>query len=96
MGKYRERFEEFHAANPQVYTEFCNIVSELQARGIKRFGVDIVWGKLRYDHAVAVNHTGGRYRLNNNHRAYYSRMWLKDHPLDEFFFDTRRLAEDDE
>jgi hypothetical protein len=32
------------------------------------------------------------FKINNNHRAYYARLWMREHPQYDGFFRTRRVV----
>lgn len=72
----QERFERFHATNPQVYGELRRLALDLVTRGHRRIGVKMLWESLRYRlMAQAVNPASAdTYRLNNIYTSRYARM----------------------
>lgn len=41
------RFEEFHAANPQVYRLLVRFARQLRDRGYHRAGIALIWERMR-------------------------------------------------
>lgn len=88
----RERMQEFHEANPEVYELFKRFTFQVIRSGRKNFGVSAVWERMRwYTNIETVN---DEYKLNNNHRAYYSRMFMEDYPQYAGFFRTRIVKDE--
>lgn len=89
------RFWKFHAANPHVYELFSRFTAEVVRKGYAHFSADMVMHRLRWETAITTTERqvieGETLRLNNNHVAYYARLWMRDHPGNEGFFRTRRL-----
>ncbi|MCX6786863.1 MAG: hypothetical protein NTU85_03580 [Candidatus Kaiserbacteria bacterium] len=76
----QERFELFHAANPQVYRVLREMALALAAQGQKRIGVKMLWEVLRYRFLVQAVPVGGdEFRLNNVFTSRYAR-WLDAEP----------------
>lgn len=82
-------FSRFHAANPAVYKLFKKYALQATRAGRKNFGVAMIWERMRWHTMVETQ--GDAYRLNNNHRAYYARMFMSDYPAHREFFRTRRV-----
>ena len=79
-----ERFQAFHAANPEVYMAIVEIARDLQNMGFERTGIGLIFERLRWLHALQTK--GDEYKLNNNHRAFYARLIMGQEPdLDGFF-----------
>ena len=83
-------FREFHRQNPAIYQVFKNVVfqhiyeeskEKLGARGIIediRFGISQLSLKKRA-------------KINNNHVAFYSRLFRRDYPQYKGIFEIRQL-----
>ena len=80
-------FLAFHRDNPQVYALFCRFTQAAVARGCKNFSVASIIERIRWE--TEVETTGGEFKIGNNHRAYYARMWMADNPDHAGFFRTR-------
>ncbi len=82
-------FRAFHSANPEVYVLFKKYARQAARAGRKNFGVAMIWERMRWHTLVETQ--GDSYKLNNNHRAYYARMFMEEHPQHAGFFRTRRV-----
>lgn len=81
-------FLAFHQANPQVYEFLVGRVREWKACGHHHGSIRMFWELARFEFCKTVN-TASRFRLNNNHHAYYSRL-IMDREADlAGFFETR-------
>lgn len=89
-GKTLEQeFNEFHAENPRVY-EFVNkLAREAINAGHNKFGIATIWEVIRWE--VVTKTKDLNFKMPNNHRAYYARLWMKEHPEHGEFFRTAEL-----
>jgi hypothetical protein len=84
-------FWDFHLQNPQIYELFHQFATQSAARkGRKHFGVAAVFERIRWSVMVETE-GGGEFKLNNNYRAYYARLWMRDNPQYQGFFRTREV-----
>jgi len=74
-----EGFEHFHSANPDVFSTLVTRTRTLVARGHKRVGIAMLFETMRWDHMLR---TSGNepFKLNNNYRAFYSRLIEQTYP----------------
>lgn len=86
-------FDEFHAQNPHVYAAFKRFTLEAIRSGRKRIGVAMIWERMRW-HA-SIETSDADFKLNNNHRAYYARLFMLEHPRFGALFETRRVKAGD-
>lgn len=84
----QERFEAFHAANPEVYVAMVSLSRRAKAHG-RRPGVKAVWEMLRA--SLAVEHRDKDYQLNNNFTSRYARLVMEREPDLAGFFEVREL-----
>lgn len=70
-------FAAFHRLNPAVYAELEARALRLHARGVRRIGIAMLFEVLRYSQLET---TGEEFKLNNSHRALYSRLLVHHHP----------------
>lgn len=89
MTRLEAAFADFHRDNPQVYTMFKRFAQQAVRSGRKHFGVAAVWERLRWE--TMIESVGDEFKLNNNHRAYYARMYMRDFPKADGFFRTRTV-----
>lgn len=94
----RKEFEAFHEANPQIYDWICRFAIEAISAGRTQFSIDSIFERIRWEVMVStVAATDGeeRFKMPHNHRAYYARLWLDQHPEHPSFFRTARLRSAD-
>jgi hypothetical protein len=83
------QFWDFHAANPKVYSLFSKFAFEAARANRGSFGVGAIFERMRW--YTTVETRGEEYKLNNNYRAYYGRLWMRNNPEFDGFFSTRTL-----
>ena len=88
MSKLKNRFLAFHSQNPQVYEEFDRITQKLIQRGWRHYSADGVGHIIRWERRISIEGTH-QFKMNNNHMAFYARMWLEDNPRYAGFFRLR-------
>jgi hypothetical protein len=90
MSTIDERFEAFHAANPDVYAELVRLARRAKARGHRRMGIELCFGALRWSRLMET--TGERgFKLNDHFTSRYSRLIQEREPDLDGFFETRAL-----
>jgi hypothetical protein len=89
--KIEEAFREFHAAHPEVYAELVRVSRRLRNQGWESFGIATVYEVARYKSMVG-DLSGKRPKLNNNYRAYYSRLIMEREGDLSGVFKTRELT----
>lgn len=82
-------FFSYHVANPQVYRYVDQFTKQAISRGYRRFAIATVWERIRWE--VAMVTRDENFKLPNNHRAYYARMWMKKNPQYPGFFRVAML-----
>lgn len=91
-NKIRIAFEKFHARYPEVYVLFERFTLEGIAHGMDRMGAGAVWERMRWETMVRSQKSDAeQYRLNNNYRAYYARLFMERHPEYPEIFATREI-----
>lgn len=75
-----ERFQAFHAANPEVYTALHRLALLEWTTGARRISVKWLFEVLRREHAATAR-GGERYKLNNDFTPYYADMLDADYRL---------------
>ena len=81
--------EKFHAENPHVYRSLVVMAQNFRAAyPARRIGIATLWENLRYTLMMTiVNETD--FKLNNSHRAFYSRLIMAENPGLEGLFQLR-------
>ena len=85
-----ERFELFHARNPQVYETLRDLALDLVDRGKTKIGIAMIYEVLRWQHAMRTKDDNG-YKLNNDFRSRYARLIMDNEPRLAGVFETRRI-----
>jgi hypothetical protein len=86
---YRE-WRIYHRKNPRIYQLICKFAKQAIARGFEEYAIATIWERLRWHLQIEIR-SDEEFKLPNNHRAYYARLWLKDHPQYPYFFRTCML-----
>jgi len=92
-GSLDERAARFHARNPGVYALAVRVCRYLQARGFQHYGIGAVWEIMRFKYLET---RGDIYKLNNNYRAFYSRLIMAQEDDLSSFFRTRKCPHDED
>src|SRR5690348_2845570 len=78
VTKIEQAFIEFHLKNRHVYTALEQLALNAHKAGVKKLGIGALVETLRY--SAALQTKGDAYKINNNFRALYARMLLRNHP----------------
>lgn len=89
-----DRFREFNKENPHVLERLTDMALKLKRKGHKRVGIAMFFEVLRWEHMRKT--TGDPFKLNNNFKAFYSRIIEKRTPELEGFFTKRQARADEE
>ena len=87
----QERFEAFHAQNPQVYAAYRSVALQMVRSGVKQYGISGLTEILRWQFAIQTQ--GDSFKINNSFRSLYARMLAKNEPELEGFFELRCLRD---
>ena len=80
---------EYHQRNPQVYTAFKRFTFQAIGSKRQRFSSMAVIQRMRWESMVSGDDD---FKINNNYAPYYARLFMKDFPQYEGFFETRSIA----
>lgn len=81
------KFWTFVAENPEVYVEFDRHTKRLIRRGLTHYSADAVMHVVRFE--TSLRTTDKVWKLNNNHIAYFARLWIRNNPKHKGFFRFR-------
>jgi hypothetical protein len=89
-------FLAYHEANPRVYRLVDRFAQEAISRGYYQYAIATIWERIRWEVTIVnrSNIDGADFKMPNNHRAHYARMWLANNPRfnkDDPFFRTAEL-----
>ena len=85
-------FFSYHADNPQIYQYVDRLAQQAIRAGYRKFAIATIWEKIRWEILINTrSNANADFKLPNNHRAYYARMWMRNNPKYGDFFQTCRL-----
>lgn len=87
-----ERFEQFDAANPEVFEMLKRICLEMKGRGMPRWSIKAAYEMARWLPVLRV--MGDTFRLSNDFHALYSRKLMNEVPELDGFFELRPRREE--
>lgn len=82
----------WHAKNPHVYELFKRFTFEAIRSGREVYSARTIFHRMRWHTDIETQ--GDRFKINDNHSPYYSRMFMRDFPAHSNFFRLRVLSED--
>jgi len=94
--KYGLRFhfsqwKKFHFANPKVWNLFQVFAYQAIDAGHDRYSADAILHRIRWHVTVETKDESG-FKINNNHSAYFARLFSHAYPNHAGFFETRKLT----
>lgn len=92
-GTIQEKFEAFHAANPDVWRHFVRFARQLRSAGWQRASADLIAQRVRWEcYLSGPGDSASPFKLNNNYVSRYARLLEQTYPA-EFrgFFEFRRI-----
>ena len=89
--KLDRAFEEYHAANPAVYSTLRDLALDMRRRGHHRVGVKMLWEVMRWQLTISTTTDPAGFKLNNNLCSRYARLLMDQEPELEGMFNTREL-----
>jgi hypothetical protein len=92
MTSLKRQFLIFNYKNPQLWYWIDRFALERARAGWQHYGISNVIERARWETAIPTD--GDIYKINNNHRAHYARMWMLKHPEHNGFFRTRWIPDD--
>jgi hypothetical protein len=88
MSLESEMFD-YHRDNPHIYRYVDQFAQEAIRAGYKKFAIATIWEKIRWE--IRIKTLDANFKLPNNHRAYYARLWMRNNPAYPDFFETCEL-----
>jgi len=88
----QDKFNKYHAANPDVYALFVKYAREVQTVGFTRYSAWAIMNRIRWHHDVNTP-MKGEFKISNDYIAWYARKAISDYP-EQFigFFKTKKLS----
>jgi hypothetical protein len=89
-----DRFEEFHRANPAVYSTLVALARQWASKtGNRKLGMKTLYERTRWE--ISLDTSDPNFKLNNNFTAFYSRLIMEQEPDLAGMFDCRCSTADD-
>lgn len=89
--KNKRAWWEWHLQNPEVYELFKKYTFEAINAGHKHYSAYAIVERIRWHTEVETK--GDEFKINNNHRPYYARLFMYHHKEHEGFFRLRELTD---
>lgn len=89
--KFIDNFQKFNIANPEIFHAIVNY-SDKQRKLRNHYSIENIIGTVRY--YTDLNGEGDPFKINNNYKAYYSRMYMQYRNCPDFFELRNSLADD--
>ncbi len=93
VDSLESRFWRFHRDNPSVFSELRKLALDILGTGCDRWSINGLFEVLRWQRAMRT--TGDPFKLNNDYRAFYARLLMREESRLKNFFATRMSASDD-
>ena len=91
--RIEREFKDFHAEHPEVYGQLVRLARTWQVNGSAKLGIATLFEVLRWNSHLNPAKDSG-YKLNNNYRALYARLIMKqEQDLANLFEIRERTAE---
>lgn len=86
------RFMRFHNANPAIYELVKRFTLELIHNRHKNGSISMVIERVRWETKVKTSDPPQEFKVSNEYRAHYARLFMRDFPQYKGFFRTRQMA----
>lgn len=89
MSDLKYKWWEYHKENPHVYELVEKFTFDVIQRGYDRYSINSIFERIRWH--TDIDTEGDKFKISNNHRAYYARYFMYLHPQYDGFFKTKEL-----
>ena len=83
----KAKFKIYHEENPHVYEGFEKYAKQLANTKVSVLSANRIYERMRWESDISGNDL---FKLNNNYKAYYARLFMYKHPNIQKFH-TRKL-----
>lgn len=93
----KERFKDFHRANPGIFMLFERFAEEALNAGAKKLSSKFIIERIRWEVAISTTGagynpvTGKPYKIDNRFTPWYARLYMLKYPARTGFFETRKI-----
>ena len=88
----KRKWWEYHKQNPHVYALVERFTFDVINRRFKNYSINSIFERIRWH--TDIETFGDQFKLNNDHRAYYARFFMHNHPQYNGFFRTKETLEE--
>ncbi len=89
MNHIQIKFKKYHAENPHVWDMFEKLTLKATTM-MNHYSANAIFEVVRWETAIGGN---DQFKMNNNYRAYYVRMFEEKYPQHFGFFRKRKIAD---
>lgn len=82
----QDKFEAYHAAHPEIYSEYERLTLQLIEKGRTHYSSDGILHIIRFNTAIR---GGDGFKINNSYSPDYARMFEANNPQYVGFFEKR-------
>jgi hypothetical protein len=86
------KWRSFHKENPAVYDLFKQFTFQVIRAGFSSYSAEAIINQIRWHTSVVT--TDCDFKINNDYKPFYSRLFMSDHPEYDDFFKLRRSKAD--
>ena len=94
MPSLKRKWWEFHKQNPEVYELVERFTFDVIRREFENYSINSVFERIRW-HTDVETRGDAPFKLSNNHRAYYARFFMHNHPEHQGFFKTKETTNEE-
>ena len=80
-------FKTFHSKNPEVYELFKTFTFRAINAGHIRLSSEMIINRIRWETSVVTSDKD--YKINNDYKPFYARLFMEEHQTYGNFFNTR-------
>jgi hypothetical protein len=92
MTKLEAAFKKFDEANPQVWRLFIDFTFASINAGHRHMGVAMIVERIRWETMITTRNS--KFKINNNHRAYYVRKFEEIFAQHRDYFRKRKVKKE--
>ena len=91
LDLFEDDFLKYHRENPQIYEAFKQFTTKAIERGHKNWSAEAIFNVMRWETGIEGN---DEFKINNNYKALYARLFMRDYPKYAGFFRIRKSQYD--
>jgi hypothetical protein len=85
-------FDKYHSENPKIYEYFKEYSLRSINKGFNHLSAEFIFNVIRWETPLTAD--GDDFKINNNAKPFYSRLFMKDFPQYQGFFRKRHSKAD--